>query len=427
MKTLKLFTLLGMLFCVSTFTAQQNGSIASGTQIPMRFISNISSDDKLEPQVVVASNVSDPNGNVVITAGSFVRTSVQKVASTNNGTKGGDITVRFLSTSAVDGQTIELSGSHNVQGQGNFAGNFIAVNGKPLKGKPAVIEEETLIYNVITTKAYQVKVANQNATYETLESEDVENLQESDLEGYTTKAITSANLNQYIGKTFGDGDLFVYSFLKLNTDNTYVYAEVANGGVWAVNTGNFKLNNGKIHLTATRCYNVEGNEPTGKENAPNENCDSENSGLSFQGYRNEVSILSSEHSLYFTEYVRMKGSLGSRMYGVVGTELPAGLERESEGVPIITTGYRKGKTKVAVKLRSTPSVAASQAKCYTEDVFEEEVSQIPAGESVITLGRTKNKEKVGTVEDYWYLVEPEYFLCSIWVHGQYLQLEEEAK
>lgn len=418
------------LFTQKTIAQTQTSTLPNGTKIPVKFSTRVTSDDQLEPQVVVASDILDSDGNVLISEGSFVKIYCRKTRSEHNGNNGGKITVTFSYTQAVDGKHIDLSGGYEAQGKANLAGNFVTMNGKKLKGKPAVINAETTYDGVITKRIYEVKVQKKKSVVQEVvkEATEITTTEEYHSSEYhttstTTIAITSANISKYIGKTFFSAVIpFEAFYLRFNADNTYVLATEGNGGGFTVNAGKFSLKDDKFNLTAQRCYYFPDGDRsnfskiTGKESGVKSVCGQNES----FGNIITAKIISDEKSLYFKEYLVLNG----RVFGVAGTEPKSGEAKNYYGIDVIIVGRKEGITTTSVKTRSTPSENSTLGVCYSDDLGEEDeiIQRIEKNETVTALARTIFKQKVSNIEDYWYLVKPAYD-CEIWIHGQYLKFD----
>lgn len=153
MKTILVTALL--LICSSLFLSAQTNvaDLPSGTNIPLKLLQKLSSNDAMQAQVVVSEDVKDLKGNKIISAGTPVETTTQKTPSVPG--KAGNITVNFKSVNAIDGQKINLTGSFSAEGKKGT--NLIQLNGAGVKGKEAEISETSAITNIVTSSAYSKK------------------------------------------------------------------------------------------------------------------------------------------------------------------------------------------------------------------------------------------------------------------------------
>ena len=109
---------------------------------------------------------------------------------------------------------------------------------------------------------------------------------------------------------------------------------------------------------------------------------------------------------------------------VKGMEVKEGELRKKENDQIFMMGMKVATTKVPVKLTSNPSVNGAHVK-YEEEVTDgvgtDLYDMVPVNTQVTLVARTLNKEKVGKMEDYWYLVNAGFYTKEVWIHGQYLK------
>lgn len=400
MKALKPL-ILSVLLSVTQQLMAQTSTLPNGTKIPVKFSARVTSDDKIEPQVVVATDILDMDGNVLISAGSFVKVYCTKTQSEHNGNNGGQITVTFNYTQAVDGKTIDLSGGYEARGKANIAGNFITMNGKKLRGKPAVIEANTACNDVITKRAYEIKVQRKATT----ENQVVSN------KTNTAVSLNTTNFSKYQKEYFE-----YYAGIKLNTN--YTFKLVAYGQDYPFRTveGKYSIEKGSIIFQANRCYlDYEGEMPN-----KNVNC-SELSGSTFFG-----EIVQDDISPFYSEYLKLRFTFAdvpfAELYGVPNTT-PVNQIRMLNNEKIYVLGELEATTTSNTNMRQTPSANGKLVERYNwETPLGESSSKIPAYEKIIIIGRTPEKSKVGSWEDYWYVVELEEALPDdkdyVWVFGQ---------
>lgn len=182
--SLSLFIFLGSILSSSwegsgidlLFSQSGRGVLPQNTKIPVKFIKKVNSNDKLEAEIVVASDVNDEEGNKLIASGAPVNANIEKVISKAVG-KPGNISVTFISTVAIDGQKIDLSGGHNEFGKDRsgaawawtvvgclvippwFTGPLFLL----IKGKPAEINESTLVDDIRPATTYKINTGKESA------------------------------------------------------------------------------------------------------------------------------------------------------------------------------------------------------------------------------------------------------------------------
>ncbi len=162
----------GMLLCVDIFSQSSRGLLTQGTKIPVKFLKTASSDNNDSLVIAVLSDVNDAEGNKLISAGTPVIGTADRVASKAVG-KPGEITVNFVSTTGTDGQRIDLSGNRTGFGKDRsgcvWAGCFILcpLVISPLllliHGKAGEISETTLVEEVHSATTYKINLGNANS------------------------------------------------------------------------------------------------------------------------------------------------------------------------------------------------------------------------------------------------------------------------
>ena len=167
MKKLVLF--LATVLVVSTATAQTS-LLTNGESIPIRITADIRSKSKLPQEVmaIVDKDIySHNNDKVVIKRGTPVAV-VSKIVRAKGMGMPGSIKIDFKSTTAIDGQTIDLIGGVNYEGY-NRRGAVIATGCvwgillSPFgflwftwKGDDVWIAENTIIQNVVVNNSYNI-------------------------------------------------------------------------------------------------------------------------------------------------------------------------------------------------------------------------------------------------------------------------------
>lgn len=140
--------------------------LTRGTMLNVKIGSAINSKHKNTPAAYVDIDVRNAQGIVIIKRGTPVETAVTRKKARGCG-RAGEITVKCLYTTAVDGQTIMLQGEMSEEGQqriglaiglGVGLGLFFLplVSLLAIKGKQAVVEADTTIPNVMVTNDYLI-------------------------------------------------------------------------------------------------------------------------------------------------------------------------------------------------------------------------------------------------------------------------------
>lgn len=158
------------MFVLCIFGVEQLSAIPlkRGTPIQVRLTSSANSNRDNPVTAEVACDVTD-RGNVLILQGTPVNLSVNKIKAKGVG-KPGYLQLGCISTTAIDGQTIRLSGTltregENRQGAAIGLGVGLGITLLPLggffflclKGEKAHIPDGTHIFGVIVVGNYDIK------------------------------------------------------------------------------------------------------------------------------------------------------------------------------------------------------------------------------------------------------------------------------
>lgn len=112
MKTITIFFML--IFSISQVFA--GGLLKSGISVPVTLTSDINSESKEQPTFIITSDIKDRAGNILIAQGTPVVTEANIKKRKGVG-KPGLIDLKFISTTAIDGQVIMLNGTKHVEGE----------------------------------------------------------------------------------------------------------------------------------------------------------------------------------------------------------------------------------------------------------------------------------------------------------------------
>ncbi len=99
-------------------------------------------------------------------------------------------------------------------------------------------------------------------------------------------------------------------------------------------------------------------------------------------------------------------------------------------VPAVTMGGREGVTRDHVRIRAAPDVKAARIHYYSEEFCQKRLPALPPGKIILILARTRDKRRVGSLEDYWYYADDRdgggWEGCRKerfgWVFGAYVRL-----
>lgn len=405
---MKLFKLL-ILFTLTIFVQQviaQTSVLPNGTKVPVKFSTQVNSDDKIDPQVIVASDVLDSEGNVLISAGSFVRVACSKTsAGRYNSGDGGRIVITFDYTQAVDGRRVYLSGGYEAQGKSNILGDIgFSFNGKKPKGKPAVIPTGTTYDDVITKQVYEIKVQKKSNVAKTTKVET------------TPIVVNNSDFSKYQKEYSG-----FFTGLSLNRDYSFkmiIYGQ----DVFSYNAeGRYMVENGKIIFQVNKCYEYDSDFGTKK----NVNC-------GFDGNQFQGTIVQDHNSMFYSEYLDLSFVLEKEFlnisFGVPDTE-PVSQIRKYDGQNVYVLGKKEVTTTSTANMRKTPHIKGKLVERYNwETLSGTASSKIPTGTKITVVGRTPEKCKVDSWEDYWYLIEVEESLPDerdyVWIYGQNITFDK---
>lgn len=139
-------------------TGFASGNLKKSAAVPVKSVSIVDSDEESTVKLIVAEDVKDSNGKIVIKSGTPVTADVQLTPRKSIG-RSGAIDIKLSSVETVEGETIRLIGGTTVKPKdirGKVLGISLGVGlATPLvpmlfymfkKGNPAVLPEGTIIY-----------------------------------------------------------------------------------------------------------------------------------------------------------------------------------------------------------------------------------------------------------------------------------------
>lgn len=145
------------------------GPLERGTSLSVRLTSQVTSKKQGSPTAMVENDVKSKNGEVLIKRGTPVQLQIDRKRAKGCG-KAGYVTVRCVSTTAVDGQNISLEGSVSNEGDnkkglaiglgvglGLTVLPFVGFAFLAIKGEQAVIEANTVIPSVFVMNDYVIE------------------------------------------------------------------------------------------------------------------------------------------------------------------------------------------------------------------------------------------------------------------------------
>lgn len=143
--------------------------LGRGTSLSVRVMSDVTSQQEDNPSAMVENDVKSPDGKAVIKHGTPVQIQVTRQKAKGVG-KGGQVTVKCISTTAVDSQTIALEGSTSAEGNdkkglaiglgvglGLTVLPFVGFAFLAIKGEKATVESNTIIPQVFVMNDYTIE------------------------------------------------------------------------------------------------------------------------------------------------------------------------------------------------------------------------------------------------------------------------------
>ena len=166
---IKKYVIVALSALMTNLTVFASTRLERGTTLSVRITSQVTSKNEGSPSAIVENDVKIKDGRVLIKRGTPVQLQIDRQKARGVG-KPGSVTVKCVSTNAVDGQSILLEGS--VIGEGNDKkglsiglGVGLGLTFLPgvgfaflaIKGEQAVIENNTIIPTVFVMNDYSVE------------------------------------------------------------------------------------------------------------------------------------------------------------------------------------------------------------------------------------------------------------------------------
>ena len=166
---IKKYVIVALSALMTNLTVFASTPLERGTTLSVRITSQVTSKNEGSPSAIVENDVKSKDGRVLIKRGTPVQLQIDRQKARGVG-KPGSVTVKCVSTNAVDGQSILLEGS--VSGEGNDKKGLSVGLGVGLgltflpgvgfaflaiKGEQAVIENNTIIPTVFVMNDYSVE------------------------------------------------------------------------------------------------------------------------------------------------------------------------------------------------------------------------------------------------------------------------------
>jgi len=217
-------------------------------------------------------------------------------------------------------------------------------------------------------------------------------------------------------KTFIYGTLISGSELKFASDGTYTYEYGSEGVSW-YNRGTYSIKGDIVVLKPDFCStHREGTAGDCGETMGEASC----------------SIRTTPDDLYYYKYLTCISKKNKNAVATNDASMPLPVEQSRvksgtskifKGVPVITMGLAKGITITNVKIREKPSVNSKSLEYYKEIYGPGgEYQSVPAKTEVVVIARTRDREKVQSWNNYWYLVSVG-FNSEVWMFGEFVKLK----
>ena len=144
-------------------------------------------------------------------------------------------------------------------------------------------------------------------------------------------------------------------------------------------------------------------------------------------------LLSEPGSPKYRTYILFKGKELEQIYFKnelkiwdYNTLVKEGDPLKINGREAVAMGAKEGITTAVLKMRETPSSTSKEIHYTYDDVDETyTVKALPKDTSLIILARTKDTDKVGKYNNYWYYVEFERYFdyMRAWVYGEFVKIK----
>ncbi len=216
-------------------------------------------------------------------------------------------------------------------------------------------------------------------------------------------------------KTFQYGTLISSSELKFAPDGTYTYEYGSEGINW-YNKGSYSIKGDSVLLKPDFCSShKEGAAGDCGETMGEAHC----------------SIRTMPDDLYYYKYFTctskkntnaVSTNVASMTFPVEQFKNKPGTSKVYKGVPVVTMGLAKGVTTTNVKIREKPSINAKALE-YVKAPYETDavLQSVPANTEVVVIARTRDRDKVQSWNNYWYLVSSG-FTTEVWMYGEFVKI-----
>jgi hypothetical protein len=199
-------------------------------------------------------------------------------------------------------------------------------------------------------------------------------------------------------------------------DGTYTFGYSSEGVYW-YNSGNYSIIKDKVLLKPSVC-------------SVQKDGDAVNCG---ETMGEAVCVIQSRPAdLYFFKYFvctsqnnrnAVSMNVPTMPFPIQDFKTKAGTSKIFRGIPVVTMGLVKGVTTTGVKIREKPSVNAKSLE-YITTMFDpgSEQQSVPEKTDVVVIARTRDKDKVQSWNNYWFLVNVGV-LNEVWMYGEFVKIK----
>jgi hypothetical protein len=239
--------------------------------------------------------------------------------------------------------------------------------------------------------------------------------QKIDSEVKISKSFLLAHTFKYFGS-------LTYSEIKFS-DNKYSMEFSAGGGPNYIDEGVYSIGGDSVvSLSPTLCHDLNLNKDI--------DCSISLGKGICKLQSNDTNLYSTLMLIFFPEnsdsaraFKLLRESVD---FSVDSFEVKEGSQRIFRGTEVVTMGMKHASTTQNVKIRKGPSVSSAELIFTKEPYGDAGLKYVPASTEITVIARTKVKDKVGTWENYWYLVNAGN-LKEVWMYGEFIKLPCEEK
>jgi len=200
--------------------------------------------------------------------------------------------------------------------------------------------------------------------------------------------------------------------VRFHKDGTYVLNCVTQNGFWT-DAGKFSVQNDRVILTAPTCEPSRAGETSRdcERTFGNVNCI----------HKHDPRTLYFADSLLCSFPARKGLTLDFFSMVFPQTQIRPGQSSMYRGIPVVSMGNVRGKTRLPAMLRRTPSVRSTNVP-FQPGKPAPSRSIVPANTELQIIARTERKERLNKTDSFWYLVSVG-LNTELWMFGEAISLE----